>query len=366
MASIHRTAHGFEVRAYAGRDAVTGSVRNLYKRLPPDAHECELEAAKAELQALADRFKGSGVPFTLEGVLEFYFGTLEGQRSPTYIDGLRSNARVHLYPVLGNSRIDSIRPYEILSIYSQMRAPASRGGKGLSPNTVVKLNAWLNRAFAELCGMGVMRSNPLAEVSAPKPADYEAQPLEEKDLAALATYLKLATSAPYITGLDGALWLCLNTGMRAGELAGLRCSDLEPERSVVRVTHSLARASGKGLFYKEPKSRKSRRNITVGDATMRVAMRSAEVSRSICRVGNPPVFCTDEGGLLDPQAISRHFRSVADGLHIGKYAHLHTMRHTHAWCRSGWDTRTCEPRWGSTGTCCRATTPRRQSASIRY
>lgn len=331
MASVHRTAHGLEVRAYAGRDAVTGSVRNLYRHLPPEARECEIEAAKAELQATADRFKGSGEPFTLEGVLEFYFSTLEGQRSPTYIDGLRSNARCHLYPDLGNRRIDTVRPYEILGLYSRMRAPESQGGKGLSPNTVVKLNAWLSRAFAELCGMGIMRTNPLADVSAPKPADYEAQPLREKDLAALASYLRTAVgSAPQFSSLDGALWVCLNTGMRAGELAGLRCSDLEPARGVIRVTHSLARASGRGLFYKEPKSRRSRRNVTVGDSTMRVALRCAEVSRSVCRVGNPPVFCTDEGNLIDPQAISRHFRSVADGLGIGRYAHLHTLRHTHA------------------------------------
>lgn len=330
MASVHRTAHGFEVRAYAGRDASTGSVRNLYRHLPPEAHEHELEAAKAELQAVADRFKGTGEPFTLQGVLEFYFGTMEGQRSPTYIDGLRSNARCHLYPALGNRRVDTVRPYEILNVYSAMRAPEGQGGKGLSPNTVVKLHAWLTRAFSELCGMGVMRSNPLAEVSSPKPADFEAQPLKEKDLAALASYLKKAVSAPQLSCLDGALWLCLNTGMRAGELAGLRCSDLEPDRGVVRVTHSLARASGRGLFYKEPKSRKSRRNVTVGGATMRVALRCAEVSRGVCRVGNPPVFCTPEGGLLDPQAISRHFRSVADGLRIGRYAHLHTLRHTHA------------------------------------
>ncbi len=329
MASVHATANSLEVRAYAGRDRVTGSVRNLYKRLPVNAHECEVEAAKAELQALADRFKGSGEPFTLEGMLEFYFGTLEGQRSPTYIEGLRSNARCHLYPTLGSRRIDTVRPYEILGIYSDMRAPESQGGKGLSPNTVVKLNAWLSRAFDELCGMGIMRENPLASVSAPKPADFEAQALKEKDLAALTGYLRSAVADEQLSSLDGALWLCLNTGLRAGELAGLRRSDLEPARHVVRVTHSLARARGKGLFYKEPKSKKSRRNVTVGDATMRVALRCAEASAKRFHGADPPVFSGAKGP-LEPREISAHFRAVADGLGIGKYAHLHTLRHTHA------------------------------------
>lgn len=330
MASVHATANALEVRAYAGRDRVTGSVRNLYKRLPANAHECEVEAAKAELQALADRFKGTGEPFTLEGMLELYFGTLEGQRSPTYIDGLRSNARCHLYPTLGTRRIDTLRPYELLAVYSDMRAPKSQGGKGLSPNTVVKLNAWLSRAFDELCGMGILRDNPLAGVSAPKPAHFESQALKEKDLAKLAAYLRNAVEQPELSALDGALWVALNTGLRRGELAGLRRSDLEPARHVVRVTHAIARASGKGLGYKSPKSAKSRRNVTVSDATMRVAIRCAEDSGSRSRVADVPVFSREDGRFFDPKAMSDHFRAVADSLGIGRYAHLHTLRHTHA------------------------------------
>ena len=219
MASVYRTQNSIEVRAYAGRDDVTGSVRNLYRSLPPDAHQCEIEEAKRQLQAAADRFKGTGEPFTLQGMIEYYLSTLEGQRSPTYIDGLRSNARCHLYPALGKRRIDSLRPYEILNVYSAMRAPKEQGGKGLSPNTVVKLNAWLSHAFDELTALGIMRSNPLAGVSAPCPADYEAQPLSERDLAAFSSWLRQRSGDEPLSELDSALWVCLNTGLRAGELA---------------------------------------------------------------------------------------------------------------------------------------------------
>lgn len=329
MASVYRTSSSIEVRAYAGRDPITGSVRNLYRSLPLCAHEHEITEAKDQLQATADRLKGSGEPFTLEGMLEFYFKQLEGQRSPTYIDGLRSNARCHLYPRLGQRQIDTIRPYEILELYSQMRSPEPSGGKGLSPNTIVKLNAWLSRAFSELAAMGILRRNPLEGVSSPSPEDFEAQPLSEHDLAAFSSYLKEQQAAVF-NELDSALWLCLNTGLRAGELAGLRVSDVSIVQSEVRVSHSLARASGKGLFYKRPKSRAGRRKVVIGASTMDVVKQCVEVANSRSRAADPPLFCDEDGKPHDPRDFSKHFRTIADSLHIDKAAHLHTLRHTHA------------------------------------
>ncbi len=62
MASVYRTAKSIEIRAYAGRDDVTGSVRNLYRSLPPDANQCEIEEAKTPASARQTAFKGTGEP----------------------------------------------------------------------------------------------------------------------------------------------------------------------------------------------------------------------------------------------------------------------------------------------------------------
>lgn len=329
MASVSCTPSGFEVRAYAGRDAVTGSVRNLYRRLPATAHEAELEQAKAELQALADRFKGTGEPFTLQGMLEFYFQRLEADHSPTYIDGLRSNARRHLYPALGSRRIDTIRPYELLDVYSNMVAPPERGGKGLSPNTARKLNAWLSCAFNELRAMSIMADNPLEGLRPIKAKAYEAAPLTEADLRKLTNYLRVACGKEEPYELDLALWLCLNTGLRAGELAGLHASDVSPIRKRVTVAWSLARAKGKGLFYKEPKGGRVR-HVTLGDSTMAMAARAAAMARARDPAHEPPLFCGPDGLPHDPKHFNAHLKRVCEQIGIGKYAHLHTLRHTHA------------------------------------
>ncbi len=331
MASVHETANALEVRAYAGRDRVTGSVRNLYRRLPVSAHACEVEAAKAELQALADRFKGSGEPFTLEGMLEFYFGMLEADHSPTYVDGLRSNARCHLYPTLGSRRIDTVRPYEIAQVYRTMCAPESQGGKGLSPNTARKLNSWLHHAFRELRGMGLIQTDPLEGVSAPKPAANEARALDAADLAKLSGYLRqrcMGEEPP--DALDAALWVDLNTGLRRGELAGLRCGDVSAIRPELRVARSVGRSVGKGIFAKPPKSAAGKRTLALGESTYTVLLRAVKRARSASLLRDPAVFGNPDGTHRDPRDFSCHFRAVCDQLGIGSYAHLHTLRHTHA------------------------------------
>ncbi len=330
MASARRTATCIEIRAYAGRDQLTGSVRNLYRRLPLGAHDAEVQAEAERLQGWADRLKASGEPFTLQGLLEFYFGILAADHSPTYVDGLRSNARCHLYPVLGHRRVDTIRPYEIVQVYRTMCAPEAQGGKGLSPNTARKLNAWLKHAFAELCGMGVLQSNPLDGVSAPKPIDNEARALDMPDLAALSAWLRGKCSENEPDPLDVALWVDLNTGLRAGELAGLRAGDVSPVRPELRVARSVARAAGKGIFTKPPKSAAGRRTLALGEGTYTVLCQAVQRARKGSLLRDPAVFGNPDGTHRDPRDFSRHFREVCDALGIGRYAHLHTLRHTHA------------------------------------
>ena len=68
--------------------------------------------------------------------------------------------------------------------------------------------------------------------------------------------------------------LALATGMRRGELLGLRWSDLDLARSVVKVKPSLEQTVRGGLRLKEPKTRNSRRAITLPATAGRHAHRS--------------------------------------------------------------------------------------------
>lgn len=351
MASIHSTPTTFEIRAYAGRDPVTGKSRNLYRSLPADAHEDEVRYAAEKLQADADMLKGKGVPFTVEGLVSFYIDSMESDHSPTYIDGLRSNARCYIYPFLGSRPAGSVRPYEFARLYQRLLADGGKDGQPVSTSTVRKLHAWLKPAFSQLVQMGLLGANPLEGVKRPKPCAGEVTPLTEPDLAALTEYLvpRCDTHRPGYNPLDCALWLDLNTGLRASELAGLQLRDVSSTRRELAVRRCVVRVKGKGLAYKPPKSAAGVRKVSLSDAVLQPVVDLVKLRRQqTTDHATAPLFAKPGGGMCEGDDISRRFRQVRELLELDKGYHLHTLRHTHATylLESGVPMRTVQERLG--------------------
>lgn len=347
MASIVNRGQRIEIRAYAGRDRVTGSVRNLYKSLPASATPEEVAALASDLQATADALRGSGVPFTLKGLIDFYLDSIETDHSPTYVDACRSNARCYLYPFIGSRRADTIRPFEFMQLYQRLMTDGGKDGNPVSPNTVRKLHSWLSPAFDSLVAIGAIQENPLASVKRPSPAPTGAKALSQDDLAKLYGYLSKALSKPETDPLDEAVFLDLHTGLRAGEIAGLRCGDVI-NGSSVSVSRSIARSVKRGLIVKTTKGRRARVLSIPADYAKRLSRAPFGWRGRVS--DDTPIFPDASGSHRDPREFSRHFRSICDQVGIGKYAHFHTLRHTHATylLRIGTPIRTVQDRLGHT------------------
>jgi integrase len=65
--------------------------------------------------------------------------------------------------------------------------------------------------------------------------------------------------------LEALYVLAVTTGMRQGELLGLRWRDVDLAGRSVRVTGSLQYVPGRGLRVSAPKTARSRRNVLIGD-----------------------------------------------------------------------------------------------------
>src|SRR5207302_9673363 len=59
--------------------------------------------------------------------------------------------------------------------------------------------------------------------------------------------------------LEGLLTLAITTGMREGELLGLRWSDVNLETGVLQIVRTLAYVTGHGCVEGEPKTAKGKR-----------------------------------------------------------------------------------------------------------
>lgn len=115
------------------------------------------------------------------------------------------------------------------------------------------------------------------------------------------------------------------SGLRWGELAGLRVRDLDMLRRRLTVRSALVEASGQAPKLGPPKSKASERTIALPDFVAETLARHLE--------SHPPVeemvWTTHRGALLRRGSFGRIWRkAVADS--VGPPCRIHDLRHTHA------------------------------------
>lgn len=167
-------------------------------------------------------------------------------RQRTY-ERYESIVRVHISPALGRMKLKALTPAHARALYRQ------KLDAGLSPRTVNYIHVTLHKALSQAVGDGLVQRNA-AQVKAPRPERPEIEPLSPDQAR------KLIETA-YETGSRyAALYvLALHTGMREGELLGLRWEDLDLDDAAptlqVRRTLSETRTGHK---FEKPKSGKGR------------------------------------------------------------------------------------------------------------
>src|SRR5207249_7069715 len=126
---------------------------------------------------------------------------------------------------------------------------------------------------------------------------------------ALATRILRAASG---TKLELPVAVAISTGMRRGEILGLRWSDLLGDRSVAHVRRSL-QATGEALVFEEPKTRRSRRSVALpaflGPYLRR--QRADQARRKECGDGwvhTDLMIDAGDGGPVNPDSMSSAWR----------------------------------------------------------
>lgn len=126
--------------------------------------------------------------------------------------------------------------------------------------------------------------------------------------------------------------LAATTGLRRGELLGLRWIDLEQSRLSVRQT--LVSVAYKAQFS-EPKTKRSRRTIALDPATL-AALKTHRANQNAERLAWGPAwsdtglaFTRENGEAIHPQSLSDAFEAHVKRLGLPKLS-LHGVRHSYA------------------------------------
>jgi integrase len=180
----------------------------------------------------------------------------------------------------------------------------------------------LRTALRDALRMRLLAANPLDAVSRPRAPRREIQALDAEQTRAL---LAAAQGDPF----EALYVLAVGTGLRLGELTGLRWGDVDLDAGAVHVRRALVERVNGEITFAEPKTSQSRRKVDLP------AFVIAALERHRVRLGALPhrdrlVFATPEG--LPIRRSNLHRRSYKPLLKRAGLPELsfHALRHTAA------------------------------------
>ncbi|MFG6200445.1 tyrosine-type recombinase/integrase [Nonomuraea sp. JJY05] len=301
----------------------------------------EAQAAGRALAA-ADR-DGAGAGCTLEQWLARWLASKDALR-PSTRQGYATHIRLYLIPQLGRILLHQLGSRDVNELLATLASRLSPTGRRLSPATVVRIHATLRTALNAAVRARLIPVNPangaeLPHPRRPHPVVWTAgrtarwQQTAERPAVAVWTEQQLAT---FLTGvaqdrLYAAWWLAALRGLRRGELAGLRWTDVDLQAAELTVAQQRVHADGQ-VVIGPPKSAASYRVVALDAETVRVLTRHRERQQELsARAGirwrdSGYVFTTADGEPLRPDYLTGRFRRLvaASGQ---PPIRLHDLRH---------------------------------------
>ncbi len=165
-------------------------------------------------------------------------------------------ARSYLLPALGHLKLTQIQPEHLEQVYRGMQ------DRGLSASTVHRTHAVVRSMLKQAAQRGHVPRNVATLVQLPRVQRQELQTLDEEQVRRL---LEAARGTRH----EALITLAVMTGLRQGELLGLRWADVDIEAGTLTVRFQL---NHRGEFA-QPKTRAARR-------TMRLPTPVVEVLRA--------------------------------------------------------------------------------------
>jgi len=237
----------------------------------------------------------------------------------------------YLIPALGNVPIVKLTPHHLQGAYARWATGGRRDGKpgGLSALTRRHLHRVLSTALTRAVEQQVIARNPCDAFKKRLPK------VERRKMSAI--------TAEQSARLLGAIrdhrvyWpalIALATGMRRGEILGLRWGHVDLDRGVVSVVESLEKTRA-GLRFKPPKSGKGRAVALPAFAIDELRRLKREQAQALLRIGigqdrDTLVCARADGSAMLPTSLTHEFAKFADCAEGVPRIRFHDLRHSHA------------------------------------
>jgi integrase len=337
-----RSPQSWRLRVYRGDDPATGRPRQVSRTFKGTKKHAQTALAEFVTEVAGGQVPVSGST-ALSAFLDQWITYITPSRSPTTIRGYRDKVR-RIDAKLGRIQLSKLTPHTLDRTYREWL------DEGLSPTTVHHLHGVISAALNQAVKWGIA---PTAATQRTSPPPLRTRP---KKLPTPLMIQQLISAAEEKSQpvLAAAIAIASTTGVRRGELLGLRWGDIDTDRATLHVRRAIKHNDGAGWVIGPPKTHQER-TIALDPFTMavlnehraRVETWAQDASIPLDPDGYVLTFDPSATEPMKPDSLGQAFGRLCRAENIMEVS-LHTLRHfsASALIASGRDVRTVAGRLG--------------------
>ena len=312
----------WEGRYTAGRDPDTGKA--IYKNV---LGKTQAEA-KAKLKQAIEEAKGLDAAkvgrYTIGQWMDVWFEHYAKVKvRPSSHQTYRGYIDNHIKPNIGKIPLEKLTSLELQKFYKKLlekgrvdRLESRNQAKGLSPKTVWNIHQIISSAMKLAQEQKLIASSPAEGCALPR---LEHREMKTLPVEQLQSFLREAKDS----GVFELYYLELATGLRRGELLGLKWEDIDLERGDLRVRRQIARINGE-VVEAPLKTKNAYRTLPLAEDTVSILL---EQKKKVA--GSPWVFPSSTGGPISPDSVLHMLHRVLKRAGLPRIR-FHDLRHTFA------------------------------------
>lgn len=247
--------------------------------------------------------------------------------------------RGHVKPMLGSKYMNTLTGEDLQDFFNDRRTQGNLKGRGgLSPKTLTNLRNMMHLAFGQAVQNKLIKENFVEAVRLPKAEKHEMRVLDPEEQTRLILAARRAPE-PAAFGIIFDLF----TGLRIGELCGLRWENVDMEGRSFKVCEtrnrlpnfdSTVETTTSVKTTKTTKTDNSRRTVYIMDALFQDFQDYQTIQMSLMQQYpgyNPDgyVFCQENGQPYEPRTYQDLFKRCVRQAGIAD-TNFHACRHTFA------------------------------------
>ena len=229
----------------------------------------------------------------------------------------------HIKPRIGSIPLAELTSLDLQKFYKHLleggrvdRIEAKKKSKGLAPKTVRNIHQMICSAYNLAMEQKLVNRNPTQGCALPKVEHKEMKTLTADQMSAFFREAKE-------TGVYELYYLDLATGLRRGELLGLKWTDVDFGRGVLKIQRAISRQNGR-VEEAPLKTKNAYRTLPLSADALDV------LKAQKCKVGGSKwVFPSPTGGLMSPDSVLHMLQRVLKRAGLPRIR-FHDLRHTFA------------------------------------